>query len=209
MMMTPSMSTQTNPSLCPHQMSYIPLRGDFKDESDALLIQAYVVPYNYTGYNNYFVDNYYISKVGLYSPSHLRLYEACDNHPFRCKLMGEYNALRIGLENAAKMNASNIVINTNSEKLLSQIIEAFVDDSESENSELSVLSHDVEELHDEVCELLEEFDVIAYRFLDANVMTAFEKYVSDNAAINASMKNLSMSTAHMAMPQQMDIDEIM
>lgn len=174
-------------------MSYTPLRGDFKDESNALIIQAYTVPYNYTGYNNYFVDNYYISKVGVYSPSHSRLYEACDNHPFRCKLMAEYNALRIGLTNAAKLGASNVVINTDSQKLIDQLIEVFVDDSESENSALSVLSHDVEEIHDEVCELLEEFDVIAYRFLDRNIMTAFEKHVSDNAILNASMNNLSMS----------------
>ena len=174
-------------------MAYTPLRGDFKDESNALIIQAYVVPYNCTGYNNYFLDNYYISKVGIYSPGHVRLYEACDNHPFRCKLMAEYNALRIGLVHAAKMGASNVVINTDSEKLINQLIEAFVDDSESENSALSVLSHDVEEIHDEVCESLEEFECIAYRFLSREIMMAFEKYVADTAVLNASMHNLSMS----------------
>jgi hypothetical protein len=187
-------------------MSYTPLRGDFKDEKDALIIQAYTQPYNYTGYNNYFVDNYYISKVGIYSPAHTRIYEACDNHPFRCKLMAEYNALRIGIAYAAKMEATNIVFNIDSQKLINQLIETFVDDSESENSELSVLSHDVEELHDEVCELLEDFEVIAYRFLDHNVMMAFENYANDNTTLARSMQNLSVQPQNNENVQDMEID---
>jgi hypothetical protein len=175
-------------------MSYTPLRGDFKDEKDALIIQAYSQLYDYTGYNNYHTSNYYISRIGIYSPVHTRIYEACDNHPFRCKLMAEYNALRIGLTHAAKAGATNIVFNTDSQKLIDQLIEAFVDDSESENSALSVLSHDVEDVHDEVCQLLEEFDVIAYRFLDLSIITAFEKYVNDNTILSNSMKNLSVSS---------------
>lgn len=184
-------------------MSYTPLRGDFKDEKDALIIQVYALPYDYTGYNNYHIGNYYISKVGIYSSAQTRIYEACDNHPFRCQLMAEYNALRIGLVNATKAEATNIVINTDSQKLLDQLTEAFVDDSESENSELSVLSHDVEDLHDEVCQLLEEFDVVAYRFLDRTIMKAFEKYVSENTAFNKSMQNLSVTS------QEMEIDEFL
>jgi hypothetical protein len=188
-------------------MSYTPLRGDFKDEKDALIIQAYSQPYNYTGYNNYFVNNYYISKAGLYSPTHARLYEACDNHPFRCKLMAEYNALRIGLTNAIKLNATNVVINVDSHQLINQLIEAFVDDSESENSKLSVLSQDVEDLHDEVCELFEEFDVIAYRFLDHSVIIAFESFVNDNMILTNFMQNLSVSSTQISQHEQdMEID---
>ncbi len=187
-------------------MAYIPLRGDFKDEKDAIIIQAYSIPYDYTGYNNYHVGNYYISKIGVYTSSQTRIYEACDNHPFRCKLIAEYNALRIGLEQAAKINATNVVINIDSQKLVEQLIEAFVDDSESENSELSVLSHDVEDLHDEVCQLLEEFDVIGYRLLERTVIIAFEKYVNDAITLNASMHNMSVKTDTY---QEMDIDECM
>lgn len=182
-------------------MSYTPLRGDFKDEKDALIIQAYSQPYDYTGYNNYHIGNYYISKVGIYTPTHSRMYEACDNHPFRCKLMAEYNALRMGVEYASKLGATNIVFNTDSQKLIDQMIEAFVDDSESESSEISVLSHDVEDLHDEVCQLLEDFDAIAYRFLDRSIMIAFEKYVSENMAFNKSMQNLSIQPH-----EEMEID---
>jgi hypothetical protein len=186
------------------KMSYIPLRGDFNDESDALIIQSYANLYDYTGYNNYHVGNYYISKMGLYTPAQRRLYEAYDNHPFRCKLMAEYNALRLGLVHAATLNANKIVINTDSEKLINQLIEAFVDDSESENSVLSVLSHDVEDLHDEVCQLLEEFDGIGCRLLDKNIMLAFEKYVSDNTALNKSMQNLSVETHQISEDMEMD-----
>jgi hypothetical protein len=183
-------------------MSYTPLRGDFTDEKDALLIQFYAQPYDYTGYNNYHVGNYYISKVGIYSPSQTRLYEACDNHPFRCKLMAEYNALRIGLVEAIKMDVANIVFNTDSHKLMDHIIEAFIDDSESESSTLSVMSHDVEDLHDQVCDLLEQFDKIGYRYLDTNVMLAFEKYVNDNMALSRSMQQMSVAS----FTEDMEID---
>jgi hypothetical protein len=192
-------------------MAYTPLRGDFKDEKDAVIIQSYANLYDYTGYNNYHFGNYYISKLGVYSSAHTRLYEACDNHPFRCKLIAEYNALRLGLSKATSLNANNIVIHTDSNKLIEQLIEVFVDDSESENSELSVLSHDIEELHDEVCEALEEFDCIAYRLIDKTVMTAFEKYVNDNLILNASMQNLSVANTNQSIStfEQMDIDEYM
>jgi hypothetical protein len=174
-------------------MAYTPLRGDFGDEKDALIIQFYAMPYDCTGYNNYLHDNYYISKAGIYSPAHARIYEACDNHPFRCPIMAQYNALRIGLTHAAKIRANKIVINTDGQKIIEHLIEAFLDDSESESSTLSVMSQDIEDIHDEVCDLLEEFDSIAYRLLDRTIMSAFEKYVNDNMALNASMKHLSMS----------------
>jgi hypothetical protein len=175
-------------------MSYIPLRGDFKNEKDAIIIQLYAAPYDYIGYNNYQNGNYYISMVSIYSPMYTRLYDACDNYPFRCKLMAEYNALRIGLINAIKMGATNIVFNTDSQKLINQLIEEFIDDSESENSQLSILSQDVNNLHKEVCELFEECDIIAYRFLERSVMIAFEKFVNDNIALANSMKNVSVSS---------------
>jgi hypothetical protein len=81
------------------------------------------------------------------------------------------------------------------------------------------LSHDVEDLHDEVCQLLEEFDSIAYRLLDKNTLVAFEKHVMDTTALNKSMQTLSMSSGSVYNPtsvstsqyysQSMDIDEPM
>jgi ribonuclease HI len=187
-------------------MSYVPLRGDFTDESNSVIVQFYSVPYadNY----NYSYDNImcYNSKVALYSPMQTRLGESYDMHPFKTQILAEYNALRIGLTNAIKMDITNIVLNTDSQRLLDHIIEAYIDDSESESSTLSILSLDAEDLHDEVIDLLDEFDIVAYRYLSRHTMLQFEDHVNSYMRMNNSFKSMGVSKQFVPQTIDMDID---
>ena len=76
-------------------MSYIPLRGDFTDETSSVIIQFYSTPY--TNMYNCPYDNImcFNSKVALYSPTQFRLGESYDMHPFKTPLLAEYNAQSI------------------------------------------------------------------------------------------------------------------
>jgi ribonuclease HI len=147
----------------------------------------------------------YNSKVALYSPAQTRMGESYDMHPFKTPLLAEYNALRIGLTNAIKMDINNIVFNTDSQRILDHIIESYIDDSESESSDLSVLSCDVEDLHNEVIELMDEFDTVAYRYLSRHIMVQFENHVNDYMRMNNAFKSMEVNN-HLSIDTDIDMN---
>ena len=178
---------------------YIPLRGEFQDVKTATIIQFY-----HEGYQSTPPDiktAYYYSKIGIYTPAQTIIAEIADNYLFKEPIHAAYNAARRGLEAALKEDIDNIVLHTDAVRVMDNIIAEYTDDDYE-----SDICAEAKELHDEVIDLLDEFEIVGFRCLDIGVIKAFEDHVHTNLQMALAINGLSLYSASSAASNTMDID---
>ena len=177
---------------------YIPLCGEFQDVSIASIIQFYHEAHINTPYD--IQTPHYYSKVGMYTPAQTIIKEIADGYLFKEQIHAAYNALRIGLKYVLEEDIYNIVLHTDAVQIMDNIIMDYLDGEHV--STTTNMCNEARELHDEVVELLDEFDTVGFRCLDIGMIKAFEGHVHSSIELMGAMQSLSVTAA----PADMDLD---